>query len=252
LWTSKARAERRGTGTGWSPFPTLLSSSFFPDMTDLICVDAAAQEDLMMLDQLARTVLQRQATGVRQMVLQGSGETHERKLETQGLDITRRNGALTCTDPLLELAFRETNRSWANRFTDEGLHALALLGSDRGFIRMEGAGITFSPRFEASAWPSPAVIPVLGTLARDGNDGLVDVHPVQAATSLEARQPGGFRIVVLTRRSLPRNVLGTSISRAAVLEHGWLAGNVPLPPEGTSWLLAEPGLWAAGRAVEVQ
>jgi hypothetical protein len=220
-------------------------------MIDLLCVDAAAQEDLMMLDQLARAVAQRQAAGVGQMVLQGSGETHERKLETAGHGIARKDGALTCTDPLLELVFRETNRSWSNRLTDEGLHALALLGSDRGFLRLEAGEVVISKRLEASAWPAEAVIPVLGTLARDAGGCLQDVHPIRVACALAATRPGVFRIVLLTRRALPKSVADQPLSGAQIQEKGWLEPKTPIPPAGTAWALADPSGWAAGSCVEV-
>lgn len=63
-------------------------------MTDLICVDFASQEDLMLLDQLARSVARRQKVGVRQVILQGSGESQERRLETKGYSTLRSDGAL--------------------------------------------------------------------------------------------------------------------------------------------------------------
>lgn len=223
-----------------------------PVMIDLLCVDAAAQEDLMMLDQLARTVMQRQAAGARQMVIQGSGETHERKLETRGLDIARKDGALTCTDPLLELAFRETNRSWANRLTDEGLYALALLGSDRGLLQLRSGRIEPSNRLETTAWPSPAVVPVLGSLARDVDGGLHDVHPVRVAQALVDARPDAFRIVVLTRRTLPRNMAGQPVPASDVVQNGWLDRNFPLPSPGIRWFVADAPGWATESCVEVQ
>ena len=220
-------------------------------MIDLLCVDSAAQEDLMMLDQLARTVAARQQAGVRQMILQGSGETHERRLETQGLDITRKAGALICDDPLLELVFRETNRSWANRLTDEGLHALALLGSDRGFLRVDGEEVALSKRLEASAWPGEAVIPVLGTLARDMESRLQDVHPFRVACALAETRVDAFRVVMLTRRSLPRSAFGERFSVQQLQENGWLDAHFPVRDPSTRWVLAEPTSWMAGRCVEV-
>ncbi|MDA0379002.1 MAG: hypothetical protein O3C45_09490 [Bacteroidetes bacterium] len=220
-------------------------------MTDLICVDAAAQEDLMVLDQLARTVLRRQSAGVRQMVIQGSGETHERKLETRGLDVTRRDGALLSQDPQLELVFRETNRSWANRLTDEGLYATALMGTDRGFLRVADDQVVPSTRLAASAWPAPAVVPVLAAVALDPDGSPRDVHPIRVASALARSLEDAVHIVVITRRAVPKNDAVATLSRQGIIQNGWLNPETPIPAAGEPWILADLVGWASGHGVEV-
>ena len=100
----------------------------------------------------------------------------------------------------MEIAFRETNRCWANRMTDEGLYALGLLGSDRGFLKAGPSGVVASARLISSAWPADGVIPVLACLAPDEGETITDLHPVPAAEAIRESADGPVRIIVLAGR----------------------------------------------------
>ena len=230
-------------------------------MTDLICVDFAAQEDLMLQDQLARALAARQAAGLRQMVIQGSSETLERRLETRGFPVVRTDGALGGGSPdqmseLVETVSREANRLLANRITDEGLYASALMGADRGFLRWDRDGLRCSAKLEGSAWPADGVIPVLASTARDEADRVVDVHPVRTACAVSAALGSGSgRIILLASRKTPayREAIDGKIGwdREKVGQSGAISADTPMPPGGMNWLLSHVSDLASGAWVEV-
>ncbi|MDA1334248.1 MAG: hypothetical protein O2797_08515, partial [Bacteroidetes bacterium] len=113
-------------------------------MIQLISIDLAAQEDLMIWDQLARSFSGPPDMSVRRALILGSGEYTERQLETIGEGVKRVNGALMTTHPDLETALREENRKVVSRLTDESIHTVGMLGSDRGLVVLEKGSIRLS------------------------------------------------------------------------------------------------------------
>lgn len=226
------------------------------EMTDLICVDFAAQDDLMLWDQLARGVFERSGSGDRLLILVGSGESEERRLETAGHSVGRNEGALTHVSADVEASMRESVRTVSNRLTDEGVFAVGMMAGDRGLVKEGEDGIECSKRFENRVWTGPGVLPVLGCFVGMGSEGFRDVHPLALAPAVASALEGETRIVMLARRR-------TASLTAALEENGAISWSnlqsesafhpqAPVPPESVSWFASHVTEIASGKMAKVR
>ena len=226
-------------------------------MTDIICVDYAAQEDLMLWDQLARAVKERASGANRLLVLVGSAEAEERKLDVLGHPIARVSGALLHVDESFEISMRNSTRKAAARLTDEGVYAVGLLGIDRGLVRLTEGRVAISKMFENQVWMAPGVGPVLGCLARgEEEDSSADLHPVIVAASVADSLADGARIIMLTRRRTPSvspsEQTEKVVSPAKLKEESVFHAGFPWPSENTPWRAVYAGDAATFSGVEVR
>ncbi len=169
-------------------------------MIQLISIDLAAQEDLMIWDQLARSFSGPPNMSVRRALILGSGEYTERQLETIGEGVKRVNGALMTTHPDLETALREENRKVVSRLTDESIHTVGMLGSDRGLVVLEKGSIRLSKRLLSSLWQAPGIVAVLTSSGRNMDGNCCDMHPLVLAHAIKASLDADIQIVHLAQR----------------------------------------------------
>lgn len=224
-------------------------------MTDVICVDAAAQEDLMLWDQLARGLLERSRSGDRLLILTGSGEAEERRLETAGHEVGRVLGALPTVTPEVEASMRESVRTVSNRLTDEGVFAVGMLAGERGLVKVQGEGIACSSRFEERVWTGPGVLPVLGCCVADESGGFRDMHPLVLASAVVTALAEETRIVMLSRRrtaSLASALDGKeAVSWLKLQEEGAFFAGLPVPGNGVVWYATHVSQLASGQVAKV-
>ena len=224
-------------------------------MTNVLCVDAAAREDLMLQDQLARGVVAMAGSGERLLVLLGSGEAEEQRLETSGHSTARFEGALCTITPNVEFTMRESVRSLSNRLTDEGVFAVGMMAGDRNMIAQTDGEVRISTRWEQQIWTGPGVVPVLGCLISGGSDGLLDKHPLSMAISLAIHLGQDTRIVlVLKHRTGSRAAVpalkGPALQEKLMSDGVFLPG-LPIPPEGLPWYVSGVNEIGMGQMVQM-
>jgi hypothetical protein len=225
-------------------------------MTDLICVDAAAQDDLMLWDQLARGVLEKAGRGDRMLILVGSGESQERRLEVIGQPTRRHDGALTVIDDSVSASMRESVRTVTNRLTDEGVYAVGMLAAERGLVRAAGDALTCSQRFASRVWTGPGVVPVLGCFVAGETSTMLDVHPLLVAHTICKGLGDQSRIVMLARRKTVSLAAALEadeqVSRTKLLEEGAFHPQLPELPEEALWHASHVTEIASSRAAKVR
>lgn len=224
-------------------------------MTNVLCVDAAAQEDLMLQDQLARGVAAMVGNGERLLVLLGSGEAEERRLETSGHSSARLDGALCTVTPNVESTMRESVRSLSNRLTDEGVFAVGMMAGDRNMIAQTDREVRISARWEQQMWTGPGVVPVLGCLISGGSEGLLDKHPLSMAISLANHLGQDTRIVLVLKHSTGSQAAvpalkGTDLKEKLMSDGVFLSG-LPMPPEGLPWYVIGVNEIGKGKMVQM-
>jgi hypothetical protein len=224
-------------------------------MTNLLCVDAAAQEDLMLNDQLARGIAAMIGRGQRLAVLLGSGEAEERRLETSGHSAARTEGALITVTPTVESTMRESVRTLSNRLTDEGVFAVGMMAGDRNMIIQTDRGVRISARCEQQIWTGPGVVPVLGCLIPGGPEGLLDKHPLPMAISLANHLGQDTRIVLVLKHSTGSRAVAPALEGATLKEKlmsdGVFLSGLPMPPEGLPWYVSGVNEIGTGQMVQM-
>lgn len=224
-------------------------------MTNVLCVDAAAQEDLMLQDQLARGVAAIMERGQRLLVLLGSGETEERRLETSGHSTARTEGALGIITPQVESAMRESVRSLSNRLTDEGVFAVGMMAGDRNMVTRADREVRISARCEQQIWTGPGVVPVLGCLIAGGPEGLVDQHPLSVALAMANHLDQDTRIVLVIKHSTRSRAGDPALEGASLKEKlmsdGVFLSGVPMPPQGLPWYVSGVNEIGTGQMVQM-
>jgi len=224
-------------------------------MTDVLCVDVAVQEDLMLHDQLARGVVALSGQGRRLLILLGSGEAEERRLETAGHVPVRREGALERITPPVESSMRESVRTLSNRLTDEGAFAVGMMATDRNIAVQAEDGLRISAQRASQLWTGPGVVPVLGSLVGNGTGGAVDVHPLALAVALEPHLGSPARIILLLKHAVgPRADLTdekNTVSKEKLMEEGLFVPGLSLPVDGISWYVGSPLEASRGQVVQV-
>ena len=225
-------------------------------MTDLICIDGSAQDDLMLWDQLARGVQERSGGDDRLVILVGSGESQERRLEVTGHSALRKDGALSVINDSVVASFRESVRTVTNRLTDEGVYAVGMLAAERGLVRANGDLLSCSDRFESRVWTGPGVVPVLGCIVKNEGSEWRDVHPLQAGLAIHSGLEDEGRVIVLARRktsSLAAALDGDgTVSESDLRQEKAFHEQLPEPSDGAPWYASHVTEIASGRAAKVR
>jgi len=160
-----------------------------PIFAEFLLVDYRPQEDLMFWDQLIRSLSNAKRTGRWICVVVGSSEIAERILFQRGLPSNRSSdGELDFPASIsaeLDLVYSEEKRKLATRMTDEGISAVGMTAYDRGMVQIQEGQLNARKGIENILWPAPAVVPLLMSVVKDGNDCLKDVHPFRLASKLQ-------------------------------------------------------------------
>jgi hypothetical protein len=210
----------------------------------------------MLWDQLARAIKERSAGANRLLLLVGSGEAEERKLDVAGHTVVRESGGLTHADEGLEISMRHSIRKVAGRLTDEGVYAVGMLGVDRGLVGFSERTVQLSERFEKKLWTAPGVIPVLGCLAGGKEESYLDIHPVVCAACIATSLGDSSRVIVLSRRRTPSISPSQDakivVTPSKLREESAFHAGFPWPAENTSWQAVYAGDLATFSGVEVR
>ncbi|MFT5144456.1 MAG: hypothetical protein ACI80V_001679 [Rhodothermales bacterium] len=135
----------------------------------LLVVGRKLTDDLLIWNQLGRSLAKNQAGPT--IILHSPGEMTERILEGDGFSVSDVGGS-PAADRAMMAAFRQENRMAASTLTEEGVPAVAFLGTDRQMIALSEAGkLTVTTGFLGVSVEAGA-IPVIGILSR-GPSGLV-------------------------------------------------------------------------------
>lgn len=154
----------------------------------LLYLDRYHLSDSLFLQALARALAQR-PPGPPFLLLHGPGETAERLLEARGYEPRRGSGVLEIRsgeeEALLERAVRETTRMISGILTDSVVHALPVMGGDRGLLTISEGEV----RTGDTAWLQDllesGVVPIISTLAIDpARRRYAEVRADAAATRL--------------------------------------------------------------------
>lgn len=124
----------------------------------VVAVDRRSMEDLLLWQGVGR-VLARSRPGAGLIVVHAPGETAERILEGEGLDLRGPDGLLRAGTPggaaLLERAVRSEMRRIVGLLTESGVPAVGFAGGDRGLFSDGGSGRWL--KAVAAAGPVPIV-----------------------------------------------------------------------------------------------
>jgi hypothetical protein len=135
----------------------------------LLVVGRKLTDDLLIWDQLGRSLARNQAGPT--IILHSPGEMTERILEGEGFSFSDVGGS-GAADMAMLAAFRQENRKAASTLTEQGVPAVALLGTDRRIIHVSAEGkLTVTIGFLGDSVQAGA-IPIIGILSR-GPAGLV-------------------------------------------------------------------------------
>jgi acetylglutamate kinase len=153
-------------------------------------------DDVLFVQALARTLGKGSGGAPPMMIVHGSGEAAERRLEGEGLYAVRLDGKLVVRSPQeaqwVEQAVRESNRKLVSVLNDAVVHAVGFQGTDRRLLRVEENGTVTAP---GAGWvldlAFKGAVPVIAGVVFDRPAGFTrEVGPAETAVALGKHYAG--------------------------------------------------------------
>lgn len=165
-----------------------------PEPIYLLHIDDVHLADSLFLQGLAREMRKAGAGRRRVVLVHGSGEQAERRLEGEGLFRERVEGVLRVASAeeaaLVDQVLRETNRKLVAMLTDEIVPAVSVQGDDRRLLQVSGEGaVTTGPVHWLRAMIDAGSVPVVSSVA---------AH----VSGRGAREVGAHQVMIALARAL--------------------------------------------------